>query len=38
MRLQIIDEFEQLTREDFIISLKDINRFSCTDHHINSEA
>ena len=38
MRLQIIDEFEQLTREDFIISLKDINRFTCTDHHINSEA
>ena len=37
MRLQIIDEFEQLTREDFIISLKEINKFTCTDQHVNSE-
>ena len=38
MRLQIIDEFEQLTRQDFIIRLKEINKFTCTDQHVNSDA
>ena len=38
MPLQTNDEFEQLSKDDLIISLKRINEFTCTDQHLNSEA
>ena len=38
MRLQTDDEFEQLSKEDLIISLKQINENTCTDQHLHSEA
>ena len=38
MRLRTNDEFEQLSKEDLIISLKQINENTCTDQHLHSEA
>ena len=38
MQLQTNDEFEQLSKNDLIISLKQINEFTYTDQHLNSEA
>ena len=38
MRLRTNDEFEQLSKDNLIISLKQINEFTCTDQCLNSEA
>ena len=38
MRLQTNDELEHLSKDHLIISLKQINEFTCTDQHLNSEA
>ena len=36
IRLRTNDEFEQLSKDELIITLKQINEFTCTDQHRNS--
>ena len=38
MRLRTNDELDHLSKDDLIISLKQINEFTCNDQHLNSEA
>ena len=38
MQLQTNDEFEQISKDNLIISLKQINEFTCTDQEVNSKA
>ena len=37
MRLETNDELDHLSKNHLIISLKQINEFTCTDQHLNSE-
>ena len=38
MQLQTNDELDHLSKGDLIISLKQINEFTCNDQHLNSKA